>query len=201
MTSELTPNKAFQRTALALRARAAAERRRWAQFKGRDFVKVIHVAAIVGATFSMLSACSGNGSNNSTPCNTFSSSFTIKDRMGQAVSTFTAGETITFESRVTNTSDTSKTLTISAGCNQINFEAVNSSNQSVWASDCGPTSLCSCATNMFSYAPGETKIITADWNQQQQNGTQTPLGQYTANALDATQCSPELNKSAVFGIQ
>lgn len=190
-----------------------------------EIVRAHYLAAIVTGTVTLLCACSNDhtpfggadgqndsaypdnppgacSDNDTTLCDGFASSFTIKDSNGQAVSAFTAGEPITFEAQLTNTSSTSRTLTLKGGCTHIYFRVLNGSEEHLWTSDCGgPESLCLCATCKVTYAAGETKIITANWDQQQFDGTQTPVGEYTVNALDDTQCSPALEKSGTFSIQ
>ncbi|MGQ0698321.1 MAG: BsuPI-related putative proteinase inhibitor [Panacagrimonas sp.] len=150
-----------------------------------------------------LSACSdddrNSGSGNGGLCSPFTSTLAIKDRMNQVVSTFSAGEIISFEARVTNGSTSAQTLTTRNACAQVGFEASNSSAQIVWGSNDGIT--CGAALIDVTYAPGETKVYTAQWDQELQNNTQAPVGQYSVRSVDITQCSSAIDKTANFTLQ
>lgn len=154
--------------------------------------------AFAAFTLLALSSCSG-GDAITNVCGSFSSSFVIKDRMGQSVSTFSAGEPISFEMQVTNNGSTRRTLMANGGCMQVHFEVANTAKQVLWSS--ADNVACTAALQSVSYEAGQTQSFSATWNQQQRSGGQAANGSYTASALDATQCSSTLEKSGLFSIQ
>jgi len=132
-------------------------------------------------------------------CTNFTSSLVVKDRMGQQVTRFSAGETVFFEATVTNSSSEAVTVTKPNGCGQISFDAFKSTAQLDWSSLTGAA--CTAALENVTYAPGETKRFTAQWNQSLCQGQQASVGQYTVRMQDSTQCFRRTNRSTSFTLQ
>lgn len=132
-------------------------------------------------------------------CQNLSSTLAIKDRMGQPAGNFAPGEEITFEASVTNNSSSAITVTKSSGCPQLAFEAYRSTFQTDWFSADGE--VCTQALVDVTYAPGETRLFTAQWQQKLCGDSPAPSGQYTVRTQDTTQCWARIDKSAGFTIQ
>ncbi|MES2885549.1 MAG: BsuPI-related putative proteinase inhibitor [Pseudomonadota bacterium] len=123
----------------------------------------------------------------SEPCDSFTSSFALKNPAGMANSSFARGEAVTLELKITNNASSTKSLQVPDGCAQVQLEV--DSNDPVCrvysnAAD-GP---CTQVVMQSSYAPGETKTFTAQWPQTGSSGRPAASGSYTAYAIDRTQC-------------
>lgn len=132
-------------------------------------------------------------------CTHFEAEFEIKDRFDQLTDTFVQGEPIHLEARITNISNAPRTLTTSMGCPQVTFQVVAEDNLVLWGSLDGFA--CIAMAVDVTYAPGETNVFNAAWDQVMRNGRPAPVGDYTVFADDITQCRQTLNRSADLRIQ
>lgn len=161
----------------------------------------------------LLSACGGDGDNvtdnNPSPfsrkgqnvpekCGAFVSTFIIKDRMQQPVSSFTAGEPVTFEMRITNSSSNNMEIGSGTDCTQ-GFYVTDRNDNLVWFSGDGVA--CTLQYIYNPLKPGESLSFTRQWNQTARNGQPVPVGQYTAHTADSTECGAALEKSAPLNVQ
>lgn len=145
--------------------------------------------------------CSGDESAAPLDCGNFESSFAAEDSMQQASSMFVAGEAISLHARITNNASSSQTLT-SDTCPWQSVVVKNASDQVVWEYGAGTRNdpLMTCVPSK-TYAAGETSHATIDWDQRDLDGSQVPVGNYTASFSDHTECGTELGKSFSFSIQ
>src|SRR5436853_1722232 len=134
-------------------------------------------------------------------CQNFSSSLVMKDRMGQQVNQFSAGEMISFESAVTNNSANAVTITKTDGCPQVSFEVYSTAGNPniVWGSSDGIA--CTQALEPVTFASGETKIFSGEWDQTFCGNTQTPPGQYRVRTLDSTECWARIEHEVTLTLQ
>ena len=156
----------------------------------------LQISMIISASLLAL-GCSGSTETHNN-CQAFSSTFAIKDRMGQTVSSFTQGEDIFFEGRITNTTLSNQSLDAGGGCSQIIFEARNDT-ETVWGDH--DRIACIQAITRVEYTAGETKTFNASWDQMKRDSNAAEIGEYTGHLVDSTPCSATLNKSAPFSIQ
>jgi hypothetical protein len=165
----------------------------------------------------LLSSCGGGGGEFACPlrpvlirepslnepayCQNFSSTLVMKDRMGQQVDQFSAGEMISFESAVTNNSASAVTVTKTDGCPQVSFEVYGPTGTPniVWGSSDGIA--CTLALEPVTFAPGETKTFSREWDQTFCRGTQTPQGHYRVRTLDSTECWARIEKEVSLTLQ
>lgn len=154
---------------------------------------LLSVSCIAG----LLCACSDTG-----VCDSFESSFAIKNQAGQPANVFALGEPMTFENRATNHSNLSKTLLLTGGCSEAYF-AVADDSADVWVSTCGGAgTLCLCISPVVTFAPFETKEFVVVWDQKDPRiDQQVPVGSYSAAAYDGTECSPAMDKAQQITIQ
>jgi len=134
-------------------------------------------------------------------CQNFSSTLVMKNRMGQQVNQFSAGEMISFESAVTNNSGIAVTITKANGCPQVSFEVYGTTGTPniVWGSSDGFA--CTLALEPVTFAPGETKIFSGEWDQTFCGNTQTLQGQYRVRTLDSTECWARIEKEVSLTLQ
>lgn len=134
-------------------------------------------------------------------CQSFTSTLVIKNQAGQEISEFLPGQAIFFESRVTNNGSSAVTLTQADGCPQIRFEVYNDADAPniVWGSLDGTA--CTQALTPVTFAPGETKVFPAQWDQALCDHHQAPAGQYTVRTQDSTECWAHIDTEASFTLQ
>ena len=134
-------------------------------------------------------------------CQNFSSTLVMRDRMGQQVDLFPAGEVISFESAVTNNGSGAVTVTKADGCPQVSFQVYGTTGSPsiVWGSSDGLA--CTLALEPVTFAPGETKLFSGQWDQTFCGDTQTPPGQYRARTLDSTECWARIEKAVTLTLQ
>lgn len=123
----------------------------------------------------------------SEPCDSFTSSFALKNPAGTAGTSFARGETVTLELKITNNASMAKSLQIPDGCAQVRLE-VDSSDPVCRIYSNAPDGPCTQVVAESSYAPGETKTFTAQWPQTGSSGRPVTAGNFTAYAIDRTQC-------------
>jgi Intracellular proteinase inhibitor len=139
------------------------------------------------------------GINEPAYCQNFSSTLIMKNRMGQQVNQFSAGEIISFENSVVNNSGSDVTITKTSGCPQVSFEVYNTTEPNiVWGSSDGQG--CTASLEPVTFAPGETKIFSGEWNQTCGN-LQAARGPYTVRTLDSTECWMRIDRNLTFTLQ
>jgi hypothetical protein len=131
-------------------------------------------------------------------CGGFVSTLTIKDRMQQPVSSFIAGEPITFEMQITNGSSNVLELSSGSECTQ-GFYVTDRSNNTVWYSGDGVA--CTMEMRTHQLAPGASISFSRQWTQTNRSGQPVPAGQYTVYTADSTECSGALDQSEALSIQ
>ena len=130
----------------------------------------------------------------SEPCDSFTSSFALKNPAGTAGTSFARSEAVTLELKITNNASTAKTLQVPDGCPQVRLE-VDSSDPTCRVYSNASDAACTQVVVESSYAPGETKTFTARWPQTGSSGRQVSAGNFTAYALDRTQCGARFYSS------
>jgi hypothetical protein len=168
------------------------------------------IATLTTASLVLATACmnDGDGGGDQSPCRTFSTALSVKDRMSQSVDVFNVGEPIGFELQTTNTTNAPATLTAASSCMAVVFEVFDSANERRWGSADGIA--CFAALQPRTYAPLETVAQSASWNQNDSNGAPVAPGRYTVTASvgqyasDSTglvDCRAPLSKTATLTIQ
>lgn len=130
----------------------------------------------------------------SEPCDSFTSSFTLKNPAGTAGTSFARGEAVTLELKITNNASSPKTLQVPDGCAQVRLEVDSSDPVCRVYSNAGDGP-CTQVVMESSYAPGETKTFTAQWPQTGSSGRPAAAGSFTAYAIDRTQCGARFYSS------
>lgn len=130
--------------------------------------------------------CSKNSAANSPQ---FVTSLAIEDASGLPSSGFTTGTLIKFVLTIRNRSDQAQTLYFSTS-ELINFAVVQAGTANVvWNCDNDTTTACIISQNLgapsttsgffqITFAPSETKTVTATWNQTDDSATQVNTGSY-----------------------
>lgn len=135
------------------------------------------------------------------PCDSFSSTLTLKDSSGAAATSFARGTPVTIELKITNNADTAKTMTIPDGCPQVRFEVDSSTPACLVYASSQANMPCTQVLVNSTYAAGETKTLTSQWSQTNSSGTQVPAGSFTAYGIDRSQCAAKFYSSATFNLR
>ena len=130
----------------------------------------------------------------------FEVSLSVRDKFGQEASVFSTDETITLQLRVENTGDRAATLNFASG-QAYDFTITNSANNEVWtwSEDKSFTQ----ATGSTSFAAGEVRLYSADWDQEDDNDVAVPTGSYraqgvvTASNLDEATANSEVDSLTI----
>jgi len=171
---------------------------------GRNMPKIRFKPSCI-ALATLLAACGDNSGSSNTAaagCAAFSPLLTVLGSNG-AQTSFPAGSTVTLQMQITNDSAQSQTVTQNTGCSgTVLFSISNASGQAVW------TSVLPCnaiGVQSYTYAPGQTQVISAQWqqtdNEGASSGSSAPSGQYAVSASYATEQCPTLTGSASLQIQ
>jgi hypothetical protein len=157
--------------------------------------------SLLPLTTLLLGACAVDDSGSRPPaiCDRFSVTFATLDANGQQRSSFAPGQEVRLLARVSNNSPQSQTLTIANGCPQVNFAVDNASGQTVWHSLANVA--CTQALRSDTYAAGETRSFSATWNQLRDDNTAAPPGNYTARAIDSSDCRDVFSRQLPLTIQ
>lgn len=110
----------------------------------------------------------------------FDVSLSLRDKFGQEASTFSTDETITLQLRVENTGDSAATLNFNNG-QAYDFTIRNNAGNEVWtwSTDKSFTE----ATESTTFAAGEVRTYSADWDQEDDSNVAVPAGSYRAQGV------------------
>lgn len=134
-------------------------------------------------------------------CQNFTSTLVTKNQSGQQISQFALGQPVSIESTVTNNSSSTVTITKASGCPQVGFEAYSTEDTPniVWSSADGIA--CTQATESATFAAGETKTFSAEWDQAACGGAQAPAGQYKVRTQDTTECWAHIDQDVSLTLE
>ena len=132
----------------------------------------------------------GGCSDTSSPCDDLTSEFSIRNSVGDEVTSFTESEPVGVRMVVTNAGDKAASISIKDGsCNVAYVDVVDANRAQLWAGACPPGSLCICAEGDVRLEPGESTMIEDFWDQHlQPSGDLAPAGTYTGHAIDSSEC-------------
>lgn len=154
----------------------------------------------------LMIACATLGASLLSACETeetadgFEVSLSLRDKFGQQVSSFSSDEAITLQLRVENTGDDAATLRFDDG-QAYDFNIQNSSGGTIWiwSDDQAFTQ----ATESTTFAAGEVRTYSVDWDQRDSNdnavatGSYSAQGEVTANNLDAEDARSERDSFSI----
>lgn len=123
----------------------------------------------------------------------FEVSLSLRDKFGQEASTFSTEETITLQLRVENTGDSAATLNFNNG-QAYDFTISNSAGAEIWhwSADKSFTE----ATESTTFAAGEVRFYSADWDQEDDSNAAVPAGSYrAAGEVTASNLDDDVAKS------
>ena len=138
-----------------------------------------------------LSACSDPD-----VCDQMEMTLTIKSQAGQPASTFSVGDTVTFESRLTNRGVVPQTIEV-IGCGLVDYDVLDENGNDVL-----PEPLASCAgMPPVTLGPGDFEQQVRTWDMDDSAApTPVPAGSYEVIARDTTECAPALTESKTITV-
>lgn len=135
------------------------------------------------------------------PCDSFSSTFAVKNDSGMMTNSFPRGQAVTLELKITNNADTTKTLTTSDACPQVLMLVRSHDTQCLVYSDPPEGTACGAAVTNINYQAGETKTFTSRWPQTDTRGRPVSRGDFGATGGDRSQCFGKLIGRADFRVE